>query len=264
MKILFIGDIVGKSGRQALAQILPQWKKAHKPNLVVANGENAAHGVGITKATMDEILSCGVDFITTGNHWADKQESLELFSDDKNPIIRPANWPGSVPGAGYKIIEVGVHSVAIINLLAQVYVHQTTSSPFAKLDEILKDLPDNIKIILLDFHGEVTSEKRAMGFYADGRVSAMVGTHTHVPTADNQILEKGTGYVTDTGMCGALDSVIGVDKKNIIARFVDQLPRKQEMPEIGQTQVNSVIMDIDQKTGKCKSIERLDKIVDLS
>lgn len=263
MKIIFIGDIVGKPGRQALAKVLPEWKRKLKPDLVIANGENMAHGIGLTQSTVDEVLAAGVDFITSGDHWADKGGAQILFSEDKRPLVRPANWVGNVAGVGYKIIEVGARPIAIVNLLGQVFVNRDCDSPFHKFDEVVKEIGAQAKIIIVDFHAEATSEKRAFGFYADGRASAVLGTHTHVPTADNQILPQGTGYVSDVGMAGAADSVIGVDKKNIIARFLDQLPRQQEMPAPAAAQTNAIVLEIDDKSGKCELIERLDEEVEL-
>jgi len=262
MKILFIGDIVGKLGRRGLAKILPVWKKEHDLDLIIANVENIAHGVGVTPATLEEVKKAGVDFFTTGNHWADKSDGLALFEDESVPIIRPANWPGKVPGQGYKIIEVGSKRVAIINLQGQVFLKQGCDSPFHALDRVLKDIPKSVKIIIIDFQAEATSEKRALGLYADGRISAFLGTHTHVPTADAQILPKGSAYVTDAGMCGALDSVIGDSKEGIIASFLDQLRRKHDIPESGEVQINAVLLDID-NSGKARSIDRLDAFVDV-
>lgn len=264
MKILFIGDIVGKIGRRALAQVLPDWKQAHQFDLVIANVENIAHGVGVTTQTLEEVRAAGVDFFTTGNHWASKADGLPLFGDKDTPIIRPANWPGKVIGDGYRVIEVGATPVAVINLLGQVFVQKQIDSPFHALDRILQELPKTVKNIVVDFQAEATSEKYALGWHADSRVSAVFGTHTHVPTTDARILPGGTAYVTDVGMVGALDSIIGDQKEEILATFLDQIPRKHEIPETGPAQVNAVLLETDNTSGRAVSLSRLDTIVTVS
>ena len=184
-----------------------------------------------------------------------------MLSDKNMPIIRPANYPPNVLGDGYRVIEVGATKIAIINLIGRVFIKENYDCPFRALDSILDELPKSVKNIFVDFHAEATSEKAAFGFYADGKVSAVIGTHTHVPTADARILSKGTGFVTDAGMCGALDSVIGVLKEGVIAEFIDQLPRKHDIPEQGDAQVNSILLEVDNKSGKTTSIERLDDVI---
>jgi len=258
MKILFIGDIVGKIGRKAVAAVLPGLRKEHGFDLVIANGENMAHGSGFTPQTAEEVFSSGVDFMTSGNHWARKSEGVTLFSDPSVPLIRPANWAGRVPGTGYRIIEVGATRVAIINLIGQVFMQEQTDHPFHVFDRVLKEIPNGVRIIIVDYHAEATSEKQAFGWYADGRVSLVVGTHTHVPTADVRILEQGTGYITDIGMSGARDSVIGDVKEVRVAQFVNQLPAKHDGPESGDAFVQAIVATVDPITGKTKSIERLD------
>lgn len=262
MKILFLGDIVGKPGRRAIAEVLPELKEKHEPDFVIANGENMAHGSGFTQSGFEEVREAGVDFFTSGNHWPRKEDGIRLFEDKSNPIIRPANWLGNVPGQGYKIIEVGTAKVAVINLCGQLFLHEQYESPFYKLDEILKEIEKKVKIIIIDIHAETTSEKMAFGWHADGRASAVVGTHTHVPTADARLLLEGTAYITDIGMCGGRDSVIGDDRNMRVNQFLDQMPRKHAVQEHGPMQVNSVLIDIDNKTGKAKSIERIDIVVD--
>lgn len=263
MKVIFIGDIDGKIGRKAVARVLPEWKKLHKPDLVIANVENIAHGKGITTSTLEEVRRAGVDFFTTGNHWAAKEEGLALFSGKTLPLLRPANWPGNVPGEGWRVIEVGATPVAIINLLGQVFIRQNCDSPFHVLDKILAELGKRVKVIIIDFQAEATSEKQAFGLYADGRASAILGTHTHVPTADARILPQGAAYITDVGMAGARDSVIGDHKEERIASFLDQLPRSHEIPEAGEAQVNAVVLEIDSASGRAAKIERLDAIVNI-
>ncbi|MDP3995343.1 MAG: TIGR00282 family metallophosphoesterase, partial [bacterium] len=262
MKILFLGDIVGKPGRKAVAAMLPNWKKEHDPDLVIANGENMAHGSGFTMSGFEEMQKAGVDFFTSGNHWPRKEEGMMLFANKKYPIIRPANWPGSIPGDGFRVIEVGATKVAIINLIGQLFMREQHNSPFHKLDEILDDIPDAVKVRFVDFHGEATSEKAGFGWYADGRVSAVVGTHTHVPTADARLLLKGTAFVTDVGMCGMRDSVIGDNKENRVQQFLNQLPVAHAIDEHGAVQANAVLITVDAASGKATAIERLSGEID--
>lgn len=263
MKILFVGDIVGKMGRQAVAQVLPKWRKNLDPDLTIANVENIAHGVGLTIQTFEEVRAAGAEFFTTGNHWARKSEGLTLFQDSNLPLIRPVNWVGNVPGVGYKIIEVGTTKVAVINIMGQIFMHEKCDNPFHALDKVLAELPKGVKVILVDFHAEATSEKRAFGHYATKRVSAVLGTHTHISTADEQIMSGHTAYITDVGMCGATDSVIGDTKDGIIQQFLDQLPRPHEIPEGGEAVVNAVVLEIDNKTGQAAKIERLQEFVNI-
>ncbi|OJI06924.1 hypothetical protein BK004_02110 [bacterium CG10_46_32] len=257
MKILFLGDIVGKPGRKAIATILPGWKKENDLDLVIANGENMAHGSGFTVAGFEEVQRAGVDFFTSGNHWARKENGMILFSGKKYPIIRPANWVGNVPGQGFRVIEVGSIKVAIINLMGQLFMHEQIDSPFYVFDRILDEIGDSVKIKIVDFHGEATSEKSGFGWYADGRVSAVFGTHTHVPTADARLLLKGTAFMTDVGMCGMRDSVIGDGRASRVQQFLNQLPVSSEIEDHGIAQVNAVMVTVDPKTGNTTSVERL-------
>ena len=247
MKILFLGDIVGKIGRRAVAKVLPEWKSAYDPDIVIANGENLAHGKGFTRSTLDEARKAGVDFFTSGNHMAKKDEGLGLLSDKKIPMIRPANYPPNAPGRGWLVLEVGATKIGIINLIGRVFFKENFDCPFRAFDAIAKELPKAVKIIFVDFHAEATSEKAAFGWHADGRASAVIGTHTHVPTCDERILPRGTGCITDAGMCGAIDSIIGVEKEDVIAEFLDQLPRKRSIPEHGLAKVCGVMIGIAHK-----------------
>lgn len=261
IKILFFGDIVGKIGRQGLKKVLPKLKKKYKPDLVIANGENLAHGLGVTKKVLKEIKEAGVDFLTSGNHIWEKKEIEEIFNDSewKDFIIRPANWPAGVPGDGAKLLKVGEFFVLVTNLMGRVFLNVDLDCPFRKLDEILAQYKNKkTNAILIDIHGEATSEKVAMGWYADGRVSAVLGTHTHVGTADTKILPKGTAYITDVGLVGAKDSIIGVKKEGPIAGFLTQLPQVFEPPEKGEVIINGVYLEINPKTKKAKKIERVD------
>lgn len=264
MRILFIGDINGKIGRQALQKIMPTLRAQHKPDIVIANIENAAHGRGITSKTLDEILAAGVAFGTSGNHILKKPEARELLVAEDPKIIRPANFPPDAPGTGWRRIATPKGDLLVINLIGRVFLKEAEnySNPFTELDKILQLQDSAPAATLVDFHAEATSEKAAFGLYADGRVSAVLGTHTHIPTADCRVLPKGTAFVTDVGMAGALNSVIGVDSGSVIESFragLDVTPA--DLPEHGPAVVNAVLIEIDTATGLAKSITRLDSQV---
>lgn len=261
MKILFFGDIVGRPGREALKEILPQWKKKHQPDLIIANGENMSHGKGITEKSLKEVLRAGIDLITTGNHvWAQKGAS-ELLELQKKHLIRPANYPPGLPGLGWQIIEIRTQKVLVINLLGRVFMHEQFDDPFRAADAILEELDEEIKIVVVDWHAEATSEKVALGWYLDGRVSAVLGTHTHIPTADARILPKGTAYISDVGMVGVKDSSLGVDKEGAIKRFLTQTPQKLEVAS-GPVEVDAVLVETDKK-GRAKKIKQLRETIGL-
>lgn len=253
MNILCIGDIVGGNGCEFLRSKLPSLKRVKNIDVVIANGENASDGNGITPASAKFIFDSGVDIITLGNHSFRRPEIYD-YLDEHDNIIRPANFPKGAPGVGYTVHDMGRYQVAVINLMGQVYI-DALDCPFEKLDEILakKDLP---KICIVDFHAEATGEKRALGYYADGRVTALFGTHTHVPTADECILPKGTGYISDVGMTGTVESVLGVKPELVIRKLKTKLPVRFDF-EKGECKMDCVIIDADEKTGLCRSIERL-------
>jgi metallophosphoesterase (TIGR00282 family) len=271
IKILFFGDIVGKIGRQGIVKVLPEYKKKYAPDLIMANAENLAHGIGITAKTLEEVRSAGIDFFTSGNHIWKKNQADEILNEADPVIIRPANYPGEVSGQGEKIVKVGAKKLLVVNLLGRVFMEEPTGyplnqieCPFKKFDEILtRYQSEKIDGILVDFHAEATSEKVAMGHYLDGRATALVGTHTHIPTADAQIMAKGMGYVTDVGMVGAKDSVIGVDKEVIIKRFLTDEATPHQIPETGVCQVNAVYLEIDPKSKKTTKIIRADQEVEV-
>lgn len=264
IKILMFGDVMGGIGRKAIDQVLPKLKKEFKPDLIIANAENIAHGKGVTKNTLDELIKSGVNFFTSGDHIFSKKEVIPLLEQEDTMIIRPANYPPDVPGLGYKIIEIGTRKILIINLIGRVFMKNDYDCPFRKIDQILEEVKkEKPNVIFVDFHTEVTSEIRAFGFYVDGRVSAVVGTHTHIPTADAQILSKGTAYLSDVGMVGAKDSVLGVDKENIIKGFLTQMPVEHEIPKAGKAIVNAVFIEVDPKTKEAKKIKRIDKEVEI-
>ncbi len=263
MKILFFGDVVGKVGRQAVAKLLPEYKKKYHPDVIIANVENIAHGTGVTSRTLEEIKKAGVQFFTSGDHIFDKPEGEELVERKDMPLIRPANYPTEQAGQGYQVISVGAHKLAVINIIGQAFMKHEYASPFFALDEILQiEEVTQADAIFVDFHAEATSEKTAIGHYADGRVAAVVGTHTHVPTADCKTLPGGTAYVTDVGMCGAQDSVIGVEKESAVNRFINEEPSKFVRPESGIIQVNAVLIEVDIDK-KSSTITRVDTTTEI-
>lgn len=255
MRFLIIGDIVGTCGVEYLQKHLNSIKKLNKIDFVIANGENSTPvGKGINRAVAQTLYNCGVDVITMGNHTFNNYEINKLF-DDGFPIIRPANLPPETAGEGYIITDFFGTKIAVVNLLGRVYM-ECVDCPFRKADSIIEKISDEADIIIVDFHAEATSEKKAMGFYLDGRVSVVFGTHTHVQTADEKILEGGTAYISDIGMTGCHDSILGVKKDIIIKKFLTALPQRHEI-ENGYTTMEGVIIDIDELTRKAVSIERL-------
>ena len=258
MRTLLVGDVVGKPGRRALEAVLPDLRREEDIDLVVVNGENAAGGFGLTQETADAILDAGADVITSGNHIWDQREIIP-FMDGELPILRPANYPTSAPGRG--MLRIG--PAAVINLQGRVFMPEGTDSPWTVVDQLLTELADDPpKVTLVDFHTEATSEQNAMGWFLDGRVSAVVGTHTHVATADARILPKGTAYVTDLGMTGPVNSIIGSSPQDVLTRFLTALPRRLNVAEGGPMQFNSVLIDIDDLTGLATGIRRVDRIVE--
>lgn len=257
LRILFFGDVIGSAGRKGLAEFLPRWRREHKPDIIIANAENIAHGHGITRATIKETQAAGVDFFTSGNHiWA-KREGTDILRDPDPIVIRPANYPTDI-GLGEKILTVGEKRLLVLNLLGRVFLHEDCDDPFRALDRILaKYAGEKLDGILVDFHAEATSEKVAFGWYADGRVSAVLGTHTHVPTADARILPRGTAFLSDVGMVGPTESVIGVRTEQVIERFLTQMPVRFEVVEAGPVAVNAVLVDIDPATAHARTITPL-------
>jgi metallophosphoesterase (TIGR00282 family) len=257
MKILFIGDIVGRPGREAVQKILPKLIKKEEIDFVIANGENLAHGKGMTEKTYLEMKEAGIDCFTSGNHiWA-KKEFVPFLEDKNVKVLRPANYPPDAPGRGYEIFEVGTSKLAVINLMGRVFFPIDLDCPFRKLDEILKEIGEMPTII--DFHAEATSEKRAFGFYAQKKVSAVLCTHTHIPSADEEILGQKTAYISDVGMVGTHDSILGVEKELIIQKFFDQILTRHEIAE-GEVEFNAVLLEIDRK-GNAKKIERVREFI---
>lgn len=266
IRVLFFGDVVGKIGRQALKKVLPDLRNKYKPDLVLINVENLAHGKGITKKTLTELEEMGVDLFTSGNHIWDKKEAVEILAQEGTRVLRPANYPPSVSGSGYKIINVGTKKILVINLIGRVFFTEDYDCPFRKFDEIhqtLKKQWDNLAAVIVDIHAEATSEKVGIGWYLDGQVSAVLGTHTHIGTVDAKILPHGTGYISDIGMVGAADSILGVDKENVIKSFLDSINYAFVIPEEGRAVINAVYLEIDAKTKKTVKIERVDSEVNI-
>jgi metallophosphoesterase (TIGR00282 family) len=255
MKVLILGDVVGTPGRTALSQTLRALKEKHEAEFVVANVENAAEGTGITTKTGDEILAAGVDVMTSGNHIYDKREGI-AYIENQPRLLRPANYAPDTPGRGLWVgsTESGT-PVAVLNLQGRVFM-PPTECPFRTADKLIEGVSGRARIIILDLHAEATSEKLAMGRYLDGRVSVVVGTHTHVQTADEQIFPNGTAYITDLGMTGPYDSVIGVQSQIVIQRFLRGMPNRFETAT-DDARVSGVIVEIDERTGKAIHIERI-------
>ncbi|WP_258360460.1 TIGR00282 family metallophosphoesterase [Moorella sulfitireducens (nom. illeg.)] len=257
MRVLMIGDIVGRPGRKAIREILPPLLQEYRPDLVVANGENAAGGNGITADIAGELLAAGIDILTMGNHVWDKREALALLDEDVR-IIRPANYPPGTPGRGHTLVKVkeGLQ-VGIINLSGRVFL-SSLECPFRLGRCLAEKIGAVTRIILVDFHAEATSEKVALGWYLDGLVSAVIGTHTHIQTADARVLPGGTAYITDVGMTGPRDSVLGVKTELVIKKFLTQLPVRFEVAG-GTIQLEAVLIDIDPHTGRAEGIQRLQR-----
>lgn len=252
IKILFFGDIIGKPGRRALCSYLKTART--NADLIIANVENAAHGFGVQEPHLVELEEAGVQIFTGGNHTFDRKEIFD-FIDNRPNLLRPANYPEGTPGRGHQIIEAAGIKVGILNLHGRVFM-EPLMSPFLVADKIIEELQKETKIIFVDMHAEATAEKVAMGFYLDGRVSVVVGTHTHVQTADERILPKGTAYLTDTGCCGPINSVIGMNIEGVFRKLIKQLPTRFEVAE-GPAAVCGVLTEIDTNTGKAIKIERV-------
>lgn len=255
MRILFVGDVVAPQGCEHLRRVLPVFKKSQNVDFTIVNGENSAQGNGILPGSCDYILDSGADLVTTGNHALRRVEIEKYFDNDNIPLIRPANFHRSAPGKGYYILDKKGMRLAVINLMGRIYM-DACSDPFDEADRIIKELEgQGIKNILVDFHAEATSEKKVMGYFCDGRVSAVFGTHTHIPTADECILKNGTAYITDVGMCGVTESVLGVEISCASRKVITGLPVHFRNPE-GACHMDCVIVETDNKTGRAVSVER--------
>jgi metallophosphoesterase (TIGR00282 family) len=262
MKILFFGDIVGRIGREAVVKILPQLKAELQPDVTLANVENIAHGRGITQATLQPVLDAGIEIATSGDHVWDKPEAYLLLQDERVPLIRPANYPAGAVGQGARVFTVGTKRVLVINLVGRVFLAEGVDSPFQVIEKILTEyqhVPVDARIV--DFHAEATSEKQAMGWNLDGRVTAVVGTHTHVPTADGRVLTGGTAYLSDLGMCGAYDGVIGFTKEDSLKRFRTAMPAALDIPKDGPAIINAAYIETDDSSGQALSIKNIQRVV---
>jgi 2',3'-cyclic-nucleotide 2'-phosphodiesterase len=262
VRIAVIGDIIGKPGRVAVMHVLPDLRRELALDMVIANGENTAAGAGLTPSLAEELLGGGIDVITSGNHIWDKREIYD-YLDAGRPVLRPINYPDEAPGRGWLVhrTEAG-HEVAVVNAMGRVFMNQL-DSPFTRLDELLDSAAEPLPPVrILDFHCEITSEKNAMGWYLDGRVSGVVGTHTHVPTADARVLPGGTAYISDIGMTGPRDSIIGFSLESVLPRFTRHLPTRFQVAD-GPVSLNAVVITADVATGRASGIEQVQRLVEV-
>jgi len=255
MRILILGDVMGRPARRAVRDIVPGLVEKEQIDFVVANAENAAGGMGVDIKSANELLSAGVHVLTSGNHiW--KKKEIFSFLDNQESLLRPANFPAGAPGRGWCVWQHGGMRALVINLQGRVFMPNHVDDPFRCVDEILRQQGGQSRVVIVDMHAEATSEKYAMGWYLDGRASLVFGTHTHVQTADDRILPAGTAYITDVGMCGPFDSVIGMEKDTVIRGFITQLPRQFEVAQ-DNVVLQGVIADIDDDNGRARDIRRL-------
>jgi len=260
LNIIIIGDIVGRPGRRVVKELLPNLVREFQIDLVIANGENAAGGNGITPDMAEELYDSGVDILTMGNHVWDKKEIIPYFEVEKR-IIRPANYPPGTPGKGYLIFSVTRNvKVGVLNLSGRVFLGNL-DCPFRSADVLIEEISQQTPVIIVDFHAEATSEKQAMGWYLDGRTTAVLGTHTHIQTADERLLPNGTAYITDIGMSGPRDSVLGVKTEIILKKFITQMPARFEIAD-GVAQLNAVVLGVNPANGKAHSIRRVQRYLE--
>lgn len=264
LNILFIGDIVGSVGRKTITALLPDLKKEFSLDLVIANGENAAHGKGITPITAQELLAAGIDWITTGDHCFDQGNSLVDCFNDEQPILRPANYSSQAPGRGFAVISTVLGDILLINLIGRSFMARDYDSPFEKYTEIMSLFTDKkFSAIIIDIHAEATSEKIAFRHFVDGTASALIGTHTHVQTADHCVTPLGTGYLTDVGMTGYVEGVIGVEKEPVLHSFLTQIKQPQRLPDSGKAILSGVVISIDPATSRCHSMLPIQRFISI-
>lgn len=255
MRVMILGDVVGRPARRAVQDVVPSLIKNEAIDMVIANAENAAGGIGVDIKSAKQLLAAGVNVLTSGNHvW--KKKEIYSFLNDGGALVRPANYPAEAPGKGWYLWRFGEISVLVINVIGRVFMPNHVGDPFRSVDEILKNHGGDARVVIVDMHAEATSEKNAMAWYLDGRASVVYGTHTHVQTADERVLAGGTAFITDLGMCGAFDSVIGMQKENVIRGFLSQLPNQFEVAQENVV-LQGVIVDIDEQNGRAQSIRRL-------
>jgi metallophosphoesterase (TIGR00282 family) len=257
MKILMIGDVVARPGRRAVLNHIQEIRQEYQIDIAVMNAENVAGGFSITPNIADELFASGIDLMTSGNHIFDKGEVIPYINKN-DKLVRPANYPDGTPGTGLFVGEINGFKIAVLNLLGRVFMPPNVDDPFKIADEAVNSISEDVKIRLVDMHCEATSEKYAMGWFLDGRVSAVVGTHTHVPTADERILDNGTAYVTDLGLTGSYAGVIGMKKEDVLQRFT-KFPSKRAAHAKGNVWICGVVIDIDEETGKALNIKRIRK-----
>ena len=260
MNVLMIGDVVARPGRLAVLDKIQNLRQKYEIDIAIMNAENVAGGFSITPPIAEELFESGFDLMTSGNHIFDKQEVIPYIKNNPK-LLRPANYPPGTPGSGLFVGEINGFKIAVLNLLGRVFMPPNVDDPFRIADELINSIPDDVKIRLVDMHSEATSEKYGLGWFLDGRVSAVVGTHTHVPTADERILEKGTAYITDIGMTGSYAGVIGMDKEDVIDRFT-KFPNNRAKHSKGKVWICAVVIKIDEGTGKASNIERIRLDVD--
>lgn len=259
MNILYIGDIIGKPGRRVLSMYLDELRDEYQLDLVVANGENLAAGFGVTPALADGLLEGGVDVLTSGNHIWDKREVYDYIEDEPR-LLRPGNYPSASPGRGWIVVTASNgEKVGVINIMGNVFMHPNLDCPFAAADTALQTMPKDLKLVLVDFHAEASSEKVAMGWHLDGRVSAVVGSHTHTPSADERLLHNGTAFISDVGMTGCYDSIIGMDIEKSLRRFVEKVPERLEVAT-GKGTLCGVVVTVDPRSGQAGAIQRVTRV----
>lgn len=264
MKILFFGDVFGRPGREALTKIIPEWRTKYSPDVVIANAENISHGAGISEKSLNEIREAGVDIMTGGNHSLEGKNAAELLNDPTLAILRPENLVAGSPGRGFGYFDVNGKKLLVINLIGQAHMRQHYDSPWTAVDRILKENEggENTKYIIVDWHVDVTAEKMAMGWYLDGTVSAVLGTHSHTPTADERILPKGTAFISDVGMSGPHYSIIGQEIEANLQRYRTNSPTKVDVASAPPYEINAVLLGLDSNTGKASKIQRLREILE--
>ncbi len=258
MKILFFGDIIGRPGRHAITNILPRWKTIYSPDIIIANGENTAAGMGITQTVASELFGAGINVLTLGNHTFSKKEAEQLLVNESR-IIRPANYPDGVPGFGYGIYKAGNSRLAVVNLLGRTFM-EPADDPFKVAADLLPLIKSHTNCILFDIHAEATSEKAAIAWHFDGKVSAVVGTHTHVQTSDERVFPQGTAFITDVGMVGPQDSILGMQKDGVLKKFLTRMPSRFEVAG-GNVIINAVVIELNDVTGKAQSITRIQEVI---